>query len=65
MFLEMKDGGAEVRIILETSPENLGKLSVTFDSGRRKIFVFDSDYEAERERKRLCDSLPGVEQKAL
>ena len=65
MFLEMKDGAVNVQRILEVSPVFGGKFFVVFDTGRTKVFVFEDDDEAERERSRLLRALQRVEQKAL
>jgi hypothetical protein len=65
MFLEMKDGAVNVRRILEVSPVFGGKFFITFDTGRTKVFVFEDDDEAERERRRLLGALQGMEQAPL
>jgi hypothetical protein len=65
MFLEMKDGAVNVRRILEVSPVFGGKFFVTFDTGRTKVFVFENDDEAERERGKLLGALQRVEQASL
>lgn len=64
MFLETKSGALNLRRVLEVSPVFGGKFFVTFDTGRSKVFVFTSDDEAERERKRLLEALALLEQKA-
>lgn len=64
MFLETKVGAVNLRRILEVSPVFGGKFFVTFDTGRSKVFVFASDDEAERERKRLLGALALLEQEA-
>jgi len=66
MFLEMKDGAVNVQRILEVSPVfGGGKFFVTFDTGRTKVFVFENDDEAERERVRLLRAFKRVEQAPL
>lgn len=61
MFLEIKSGAVNLRRVLEVSPVFGSKFFVVFDTGRSKVFVFDSSDEAERERARILRACSRVE----
>lgn len=61
MFLEIRSGAVNLRRVLEVSPVFGNKFFVVFDTGRSKVFVFDTPDEAEQERARILRACPRVE----